>query len=76
MFGVKSSLIIDVLPINDEKVAKQYGVKPTDWAINFDFVMVSNQEAQALKLKNTQEALKALGSTAEMVNGLPVASLD
>lgn len=76
VFGVKSSLIIDVGKVEDEAVAQKYGVKATDWAINYDFVMVSDREANALKLKNAQEALRALGSTARMVDGLPVCDVD
>lgn len=76
VFGVKSSLIIDVEKVGDKKVAEQYGVKAEDWAINFDFVLVSETEATELKNKNTLEALKKLGITATILNGLPVADLD
>ncbi|KAF8245521.1 aromatic compound dioxygenase [Wilcoxina mikolae CBS 423.85] len=76
VFGVKSSLIIDVGKVGDEAVAQKYGVKASDWAINYDFVMVSDKEANALKLKNAQEALRKLGSTAKMVDGLPVCDVD
>jgi hypothetical protein len=76
VFGVKSSLIIDVGKVRDEAVAQKYGVKASDWAINYDFVMVSDKEANALKLKNAQEALRKLSSTAKMVDGLPVCDVD
>ncbi|KAI5857267.1 putative catechol dioxygenase [Tricharina praecox] len=76
VFGVKSSLIIDVGKVEDPAVAEKYGVDANDWAINYDFVLVSDKEARELKLKNAQEALKALGSTAQVLNGLPVADLD
>jgi len=62
--------------VEDAAVAEKYGVKASDWAINYDFVLVSDKEAKDLKLKNAQEALKALGSTAQILNGLPVADLD
>jgi hypothetical protein len=76
VFGVKSSLIIDVGKVGDPAVAEKYGVKTDDWAINHDFVLVSEKEATDLKHKNAEEALKALGSTATVLNGLPVADLD
>ena len=71
VFGVKSSLVVDVGKVDDPAVARKYGVAPADWAINYDFVLVSEQEARDLRLKNAHEALQALGSTAQVLNGLP-----
>jgi hypothetical protein len=76
VFGVKSSLVIDVGKVGDPKVAEEYGVSAEDWAINYDFAMVSKQEAVELKNRNAEEALKKLGVTAKILNGLPVADLD
>lgn len=76
MFGVKSSLIVDVPKITDEAVAKEYGMNVGDWEITYDFVMVNNEEAKQLKEKLALEALKKLGSTATVVAGLPVADVD
>ena len=76
VFGVKSSLIVDVARVADEAVAAQYGVSADDWAISYDFVLVSEKEAVELKIKQAHEALAALGSTATILNGLPVADLD
>ena len=76
VFGVKSSLVVEVATVGDEQVAAQHGVRPTDWAISHDFVMVSDHEASELRLKNAAAALAALGSTAQVLNGLPVADLD
>lgn len=76
VFGVKSSLIVDVATVGDEQVAARYGVRPTDWALSYDFVMVSDREASELRLENAAAALAALGSTAQVLNGLPVANLD
>lgn len=39
VFGVKSSLIIDVKTVEDEAVAKKYGVSKGDWLIEWDFVL-------------------------------------
>jgi protocatechuate 3,4-dioxygenase beta subunit len=38
VFGVKSSLIVDVKTVETEKMAKQYGVSVGDWLIEWDFV--------------------------------------
>jgi len=76
VFGVKSSLVVDLKTVGDPKVAEKYGVRTEDWEINFDFVLVNEKEAKELKLKQTTEALEKLGNTAQMLNGLPVADLD
>ncbi|KAA8910689.1 Intradiol ring-cleavage dioxygenase [Sphaerosporella brunnea] len=76
VFGVKSSLVIDMGKVGDAAVAEKYSVKADDWAINYDFVLVTEKEAVELKNKNALEALKALGSTATIVNGLPMADVD
>jgi Dioxygenase len=38
VFGVKSSLIVDVKPLEDEAMVKKYGVSKGDWLIDYDFV--------------------------------------
>ena len=38
VFGVKSSLLIDVGNVPDEEMAKRYGVSKGDWLIEWDFV--------------------------------------
>jgi hypothetical protein len=38
VFGVKSSLIVDVKTVEEESMAKQYGVSKGDWLIEWDFV--------------------------------------
>ena len=38
VFGVKSSLIVDVKTVETEAMAKQYGVTKGDWLIDWDFV--------------------------------------
>jgi protocatechuate 3,4-dioxygenase beta subunit len=38
VFGVKSSLIVDVKPLEDEVMVKKYGVSKGDWLIDYDFV--------------------------------------
>jgi hypothetical protein len=38
VFGVKSSLIVDINNVPDEAMAKKYGVTKGDWLIDWDFV--------------------------------------
>ncbi|KAI5784767.1 catechol dioxygenase [Geopyxis carbonaria] len=76
VFGVKSSLIKDVGKIGDKALAEKYGVAVGDWEIVQDFVMVGEKEAEELKRAQAVEALQAMGSTKELVNGLPVEDLD
>src|ERR1700724_3142255 len=38
VFGVKSSLIVDIKTVEEESMAKQYGVTKGDWLIEWDFV--------------------------------------
>jgi protocatechuate 3,4-dioxygenase beta subunit len=44
VFGVKSSLIVDVKTVEDEAMAKQYGVTKGDWLIDWDFVCSNGRE--------------------------------
>lgn len=38
VFGVKSSLLVDVKKVEDEEMAKKYDVSYNDWLIEWDFV--------------------------------------
>ncbi|KAL7272660.1 hypothetical protein RUND412_004532 [Rhizina undulata] len=76
VFGVKSSLVIDVNKVQNPEIAKKYGVDVNDWEISYDFVLVTDKEGKDLKLKKALEALAAMGSHAKLVDGLPVADLD
>lgn len=38
VFGVKSSLIVDIKSVEDEAMAQKYGVTKGDWLIDWDFV--------------------------------------
>lgn len=75
MFGVKSSLLID-LGEADATVAKRYGVPTGSKTVTYDFVLVSKQEALELRAKNSKEALEKLGRKVQIVDGLPVPDLE
>lgn len=75
MFGVKSSLQLDIGSATPD-VAKKFDVPVGAHDIAFDFVLVSEKEAKDLKDRLAKEALAKLGSTAKIVEGLPVADVD
>ncbi|KAK9465025.1 hydroxyquinol 1,2-dioxygenase-like protein [Lipomyces arxii] len=76
VFGVKSSLICELQKVSNSNITSEYGVDIDDWLLDYDFVLVSDQEAKKLKIQNAEKALNNLGLNPIMVNGLPVASLD
>jgi hypothetical protein len=41
VFGVKSSLIVDIKSVESEEMAQKYGVAKGDWLIDWDFVFPS-----------------------------------
>jgi hypothetical protein len=73
VFGVKSSLIITPKKVNDPEIAKKYDVSVDDWDMSWDFVLVTEEEGRKLKLERAIAALSEMGSTAKIVDGLPVA---
>ncbi|KAK9452824.1 Intradiol ring-cleavage dioxygenase, partial [Dipodascopsis uninucleata] len=72
VFGVKSSLLIDLDTIDDPEVATTYGVPLGSWDLRYDFVLVSDAEAKQLRDYNAVSALSALGVMAEIDDGLPI----
>jgi len=51
VFGVKKSLIVDVVKVEDPSIAKKYDVNEQDWLIKYDFVLTTRDETQALLKK-------------------------
>jgi protocatechuate 3,4-dioxygenase beta subunit len=76
VFGVKSELIVNASKIEDSKFAAKYGVQVGDWHIHKDFVLVGNEEAKALFVEKSRDALDKISVRANLINGLPVADLD
>lgn len=54
VFGVKDSLIIDAVKVDDASLAKKYAVNEQDWLIRYDFVLTTRAETQALLQTPTQ----------------------
>jgi len=75
VFGVKDDLIVEVGKV-DNATAEKYGVKEGSALIIWDFVLVSDKEADALRDQKSIEALKKLGRHVKIVDGLPVPDVD
>ena len=75
VFGVKESLLID-LGTTDSETAEKYGVKEGSKLIQYDFVLVSEEESRELREKKAMEAMEHLGRRMKLYNGLPVPDVD
>ena len=75
VFGVKQSLVVDFHPA-DRMTAKQYDVEAGSAVLEHDFVLVSEAEAEELRVQRSREALAELGMRVKMVDGLPVPDVD
>jgi len=76
VFGVKDSLIVDIVTVTDENMAKEYGVDVGHKFLTYDFVLVSEEESRKLREQQAKEALEKLGRRVKIVEGLPVPDLD
>lgn len=75
VFGVKESLLVDLEP-TDDATATQYDVKPGTLVLKYDFVLVSDKEADDLRDEKSRQALAALGRRVKIIDGLPVPDVD
>jgi len=75
VFGVKESLVVDLGSVSNEQ-AEKFGVEENDALIAYDFVLVSDKEAQALRERRALEAMAAQGRKMKLYNGLPVPDVD
>ncbi|KAM0249721.1 hypothetical protein ACHAQJ_008923 [Trichoderma viride] len=76
VFGVKSSLVIDLGTVNNEALAKKHGVELGTSLIEYDFILVTKAEALSLRESKAAEAMQAQGRNVNIIDGLPVPSLD
>jgi len=76
VFGVKDSLIVDLKTVTDPEMAKKYDVKVGSKLMTYDFVLVSDAEAEELRTQKAMEAMKAQGRRMKMYEGLPVPDVD
>jgi hypothetical protein len=75
VFGVKESLIVPLGTVSKEQ-AEKYGFKEGAKLIEYDFVLVSEEEAKALREKNAMDAMEAQGRKMKLWEGLPVPDVD
>ena len=67
---------MDLKTVTEPGMAKKYGVELGSKLMTYDFVLVSDQEAEELRTKKAMEAMKAQGRRMKMYKGLPVPDLD
>ncbi|KIV99781.1 uncharacterized protein PV09_08587 [Verruconis gallopava] len=75
VFGVKESLLVDLKTV-DASAASKYGVKEGTKLLTYDFVLVSESEAKALREDEARKAMEALGLRMKLLEGLPVPDVD
>ena len=73
--GVKESLLVDLGKV-DKGIAEKYGVKEGTALLTYDFVLVSDKEADDLRDEKSRKALEALGRRVKLLDGLPVPDID
>ena len=75
VFGVKESLLVE-LSKADGMVAKEYDVEVGSPVLEYDFVLVTEKEADELRDERSRKALEELGRKVKIVEGLPVPDVD
>jgi hypothetical protein len=76
VFGVKNSLIVPIQRIADDVLAKRYGVEIGSAFLTYDFVLVTESAAAALRRQKAEESFAQLGRKFKFINDLPVPDLD
>lgn len=76
VFGVKDSLIVDLVTVDDETAGK-YQVDNKSKVLRYDFVLVTSAESEYLRQTNSRKAFADMGyDQVKMVDGLPVPEVD
>jgi ABC-type tungstate transport system permease subunit len=76
VFGVKDSLIVNIKKVEDEEMAKKYGVKIGSALMTYEFVLVSDEAAAKLRREKAEEAMAKLGRNFRFIDDLPVPDVD
>lgn len=78
VFGVKQSLVVEIDEVKDQEMAERYGVKIGTKLLEWEFVLVSREEVDALRDKLAREAMEklSLGRKMKVIDGLPVPDVD
>jgi hypothetical protein len=75
VFGVKESLLVNLGSV-DADTSGKYGVKEGTKLIKYDFVLVTESEAKALREEEAKKAMEALGRRMKLLEGVPVPDVD
>lgn len=75
VFGVKTTLIVDLERV-DDATARKYLVNSGTQMLKYDFVLVTEKEASELRDEKAKESLANLGRKMKLINGLPVPEVD
>ncbi|EEU33965.1 uncharacterized protein NECHADRAFT_54469 [Fusarium vanettenii 77-13-4] len=70
VFGVKSSLTVDLEAVNTDLISR-YDVTADYKVLRYDFVLVTEEETVALRHQSSESAMKHLGRSVYLINGLP-----
>ncbi|KAF5599155.1 hydroxyquinol-1 2-dioxygenase [Fusarium pseudocircinatum] len=76
VFGVKDSLIVNIKKVEDDEMAKKYGVKVGSALMTYDFVLVSDEAAAKLRREKAEQAMAKLGRKFRFIDDLPVPDVD
>lgn len=76
VFGVKDSLVVQIKKVEDEELAREYGVKLGSALITYDFVLVTDKAAAELRRQKAEEAMANLGRKFIFVGDLPIPDVD
>lgn len=78
VFGVKESLVVDLGTVSEVKgLAEKYEVDPSTKLLQYDFVLVTDEETENLRNKKALEAMKKQGAeNMRIVNGVLIPNVD
>ncbi len=75
VFGVKETLVVNLDTVNTEQ-AKKHDIQEGAKLITYDFVLVTEEEANRLREQEAMKAMETLGRRMKLYHGLPVPDVD
>lgn len=75
VFGVKDSLVVGFVPASRD-IAEKFGVEEGSKVLMYNFVLVTEQESNRLRDRNSLTAMSKLGRKVKLLNHLPVPDVD
>lgn len=75
VFGVKESLLVDLGTVSAQQAAT-YGVAQGGKLLEYEFVLVGDDETRALRESEAMAAMQKLGRRMKLYHGLPVPDVD